>query len=80
MADDSGPPPRRRNRAWTRRRSRTSSATFSQEHFQLDSLLVVRNGHIVAEAYAPPFTAELRHHLYSASKSVTSALDRHSAS
>jgi CubicO group peptidase (beta-lactamase class C family) len=47
---------------------------FSQPHFNMDSLLVVRNGHIVAEAYAPPFSAETRHYLYSASKSVISAL------
>ena len=48
--------------------------TYSQPEFNLDSLMVIRNGHIVAEAYAPPFRPEMKHHLYSASKSVTGAL------
>ena len=48
--------------------------TFSQEQFNLDSLMVIRNGNIVAEAYAPPFSTDMKHNLYSASKSVTSAL------
>jgi hypothetical protein len=36
--------------------------------------MVIRNGNIVAEAYAPPFEMDMKHNLYSASKSVTSAL------
>ncbi|MBL8156267.1 MAG: serine hydrolase [Anaerolineae bacterium] len=48
--------------------------TYSQAHFNLDGLVVARHGYIVAEAYAPPFEANMKHHLYSASKSVTGAL------
>ncbi|GIK67299.1 MAG: hypothetical protein BroJett018_50930 [Chloroflexota bacterium] len=39
-----------------------------------DSLIVIRHGYIVAEAYFAPVTMEDQHHLYSASKSFTSAL------
>jgi CubicO group peptidase (beta-lactamase class C family) len=49
-------------------------ANFSQAQHNFDSMLVLRNGYIVAEAYAPPFEQDMRHHLYSASKSVTSTL------
>ncbi len=49
-------------------------ATFSQDEFNLDSLLVLRHGVIVAEAYAPPFEQEMPHHLWSVSKSAISAL------
>lgn len=48
--------------------------TWSQEAFNLDSLLVVRNGYIVAEAYAPPNQPTIKHNLFSASKSITSTL------
>lgn len=48
--------------------------TFSQDEFNLDSLLVLRNGVIVAEAYAPPFEQTMKHEMWSASKSVMSAL------
>ncbi|MEZ4671179.1 MAG: serine hydrolase [Anaerolineae bacterium] len=48
--------------------------TFSQKHFNLDSLLIVRNGYVVAEAYHPPFKQNMPHQLYSVTKSVTSAL------
>jgi CubicO group peptidase (beta-lactamase class C family) len=41
---------------------------------EIHSVLVVRNGALVAEAYAPPYTAETEHRLYSCTKSVTSAL------
>lgn len=40
----------------------------------LDSLLIVRNGYVVAEVYWHPFTKDLKHELYSTSKSVLSAL------
>jgi CubicO group peptidase (beta-lactamase class C family) len=49
-------------------------ANFSQEHFNLDSLLVIRHGYIVAEAYAPPFQQDSLHYLASTTKSFTSAL------
>lgn len=38
------------------------------------SILVIRNGYAVMEAYFPPYTGTNRHHLYSATKSVLSAL------
>ncbi|MEZ4669798.1 MAG: serine hydrolase [Anaerolineae bacterium] len=47
---------------------------FSQKEFNLDSLMVVRHGYVVAEAYASPFQQDMKHQMYSASKSVTSAL------
>ncbi len=49
-------------------------ATFSQDQFNLDSLVVLRNGVIVAEVYAPPFESTMKHEMWSASKSVLSAL------
>ncbi len=42
--------------------------------FYMDSLIVIRHGYIVAEAYFPPVTMEDRHQLHSSSKSFTSAL------
>ena len=45
-----------------------------QDYFNRDSLVVIRHGYIVAEAYAPPYTVDMKHHMYSMSKSVTSAL------
>jgi hypothetical protein len=39
-----------------------------------DSLLVVRHGKIVAEAYYAPYTAGIPHAMYSAPKAVTSTL------
>ncbi|MCA9330900.1 serine hydrolase [Candidatus Saccharibacteria bacterium] len=47
---------------------------FSDKYFNMDSLMMIRNGYVVAEAYTPPFNAGMKHHLYSSSKSVTSAL------
>jgi CubicO group peptidase (beta-lactamase class C family) len=40
----------------------------------VQSLLVVRNGYLVLEAYFPPYRADVRHDLYSATKSVTATL------
>lgn len=40
----------------------------------LDSLLIVRNGYVVAEVYWHPFQSGLKHEMMSASKSVISAL------
>jgi CubicO group peptidase (beta-lactamase class C family) len=40
----------------------------------VDGLMIVRNGYVVAEVYWHPFSRELKHELYSASKSVLSAL------
>lgn len=49
-------------------------STWLQPQFNMDSLLVIRNGYLVAEAYTPLNGPENRHRLYSASKTITSAL------
>jgi CubicO group peptidase (beta-lactamase class C family) len=41
---------------------------------QVDSVLIVRNGHIVLEAYGPPYDAGTTHILHSVSKSFISTL------
>jgi CubicO group peptidase (beta-lactamase class C family) len=48
--------------------------TWSQEQFNLDSLLVIRHGNIVAEAYGPISDENMTHQMYSATKSVIGAL------
>ncbi len=48
--------------------------TWSQDYLNLDSLIVVRNGYIVAEAYTPLNNPDLKHNLYSVTKSFTGAL------
>ena len=40
----------------------------------INSILIVRNGYLVTEAYFDPYTVTNEHHLYSATKSITSAL------
>src|SRR5262249_52372674 len=40
----------------------------------MDSLLIVRHGHIVAEAYYAPFPAGMKHRINSSTKSVISSL------
>ena len=40
----------------------------------LDSMMIVRNGYVVAEVYWHPHTKDLRHEQYSVSKSILSAL------
>ena len=40
----------------------------------VDSLMIVRNGYVVAEAYWHPFSSGLKHELFSASESIISAL------
>jgi CubicO group peptidase (beta-lactamase class C family) len=42
--------------------------------FNIDSILIVRNGHIVFDAYFYPFSNEQKHHIYSCTKSIMSAL------
>jgi CubicO group peptidase (beta-lactamase class C family) len=46
---------------------------FGEAH-SFDSLLVVRHGRIVTEAYYAPFTADVPHEIYSATKSFTGTL------
>ena len=48
--------------------------TIDQRKLDIDSVLVIRNGTIVAEKYFSPYTEETRHVLYSCTKSFISAL------
>jgi CubicO group peptidase (beta-lactamase class C family) len=41
---------------------------------EVHSVLVVRNGYLVAETYYPPFQRDTKHHVYSVTKSFISAL------
>jgi CubicO group peptidase (beta-lactamase class C family) len=45
-----------------------------QRGVNIHSLLVVRDGYLVLEAYRHPYTADIPHQIYSATKSITSAL------
>ncbi len=42
-----------------------------RRRFRLHSLMVLRHGHVVAEGWWAPYRADLKHSLYSLSKSVT---------
>lgn len=48
--------------------------TWSQEAFNLDDLLVIRHGKIVAEAYGPLSDENTLHQMYSATKSIMGTL------
>ena len=58
----------------------SSSHLFAMRNFlythpyQVDSVLVIRNGYIVYEDYPTGHTVTMRHTLYSVTKSVTSAV------
>jgi CubicO group peptidase (beta-lactamase class C family) len=47
---------------------------IEQHRLKIDSVLVVRNGYIVAEKYYAPYTINTQHVLYSCTKSFISAL------
>jgi CubicO group peptidase (beta-lactamase class C family) len=47
---------------------------FAEDDGALDSLLVVRNGYVVLDAYIHPFEQGRRHELYSVTKSITSTV------
>lgn len=49
-------------------------STWSHEDFQLDSLLVIRHGYVVAETYSPLYDAATPHYLFSTTKSFMSTL------
>lgn len=49
-------------------------ARLGEPTFHVDSLLLVRNGYIVAEACYHPYECDTRHQTYSVSKSIISAL------
>ena len=40
----------------------------------IDSILIVRHGYLVTEVYFPPYSQELKHPIFSMTKSVTSAM------
>jgi len=42
--------------------------------FNIDSISIVRNGYMVFDAYFYPFSIEQKHHIYSCTKSIMSAL------
>jgi CubicO group peptidase (beta-lactamase class C family) len=50
------------------------NAAIATSQLNVHSVLVVRNGYIVAETYAPPYTAETRHANFSVTKSFISTL------
>ena len=47
---------------------------IEKNRYNVDSVLVVRNGHIVLDAYFHPFSKDLRHPIHSCTKSIMSAL------
>jgi CubicO group peptidase (beta-lactamase class C family) len=47
---------------------------IKKNNFNIDSILIVRNGHMVFDAYFYPFSNEQKHHIYSCTKSIMSAL------
>ncbi|MFC2052981.1 serine hydrolase domain-containing protein [Chloroflexota bacterium] len=49
-------------------------AKIEEEDYKIDSVLVVRNGYLVLDAYVHPFRPGDTHNLYSVTKSVLSAL------
>lgn len=48
--------------------------TIHNEDQQIHSVLVIRHGVMVLEAYVHPFNAQTRHEVYSVTKSITSSL------
>lgn len=47
---------------------------IQQQHLNLHSLLVIRNGYLVSETYFGPYQQDTRHELYSCTKSFISTL------
>lgn len=47
---------------------------IDETHLNIDSVVVVRNGYIVLEAYYPPYERDTLHEMYSVTKSIVSAL------
>lgn len=48
---------------------------FIQYHgFMIDSITIIRNGYLVTDAYFYPFQKDIKHIIYSCTKSITSAL------
>ncbi len=49
-------------------------ARIERDKINLHSVLIIRNGYLVTEAYFHPYTADIRHQVASATKSVISML------
>ena len=47
---------------------------IEEQNLALHSVVIVRNGYIIAETYYPPYEQDTRHELYSCTKSFVSAL------
>ncbi len=47
---------------------------IQKEERNIHGVLVIRHGYLVTEVYFPPYTREIKHPLYSITKSVTSAM------
>jgi CubicO group peptidase (beta-lactamase class C family) len=47
---------------------------ITQQQLDIHSLLIIRHGYMVTEAYWAPYTREIQHPLFSVTKSLTSAL------
>jgi CubicO group peptidase (beta-lactamase class C family) len=45
-----------------------------QKDLNIHSILVIRHGYLVTEVYFPPYTREIKHPVYSITKSVSSAM------
>lgn len=45
-----------------------------EQEYRIKSIVVVRNGYLVLDAYSYPYDAVFKHHLFSCTKSITSAL------
>ncbi len=48
--------------------------TVKKNSIGIDALLVIRNRRLILEMYRYPYTADALHHIYSCTKSFTSAL------
>ena len=49
-------------------------AQLWQKNLQVDSVLIVRNGHVVLDTYQYPRTPDMKHDIYSCTKSISSTL------
>jgi CubicO group peptidase (beta-lactamase class C family) len=47
---------------------------IQQKNLNIHSVLVIRHGYLVTEVYFPPYNREIKHPVYSITKSVTSAM------
>lgn len=47
---------------------------IQRKDLNIHSVLVIRHGYLVTEVYFPPYTREIKHPVYSVTKSVTSAM------